>query len=330
MRYFGSKASTLEGIQRLIRARVPHGTFCDPFGGIATVGAHFKSAGYQVFSGDMLLFAHYFQIARIEYSRTPPFRRLLKATGKTNVTELALSLNNLEPSRGWFVREFATRRRFFTAQNAAQIDAIWKQIVRWRQQSLLSYREAAFLLASLINSADTVANTAGTYYAYLKKWHRKAAKNFQFDLLLPASGPSGQSFFGNAIDLVRQREYDILYLDPPYNDRCYSGYYHLPETLALGRWRHVHGKSGVPEISPLSDFNSPKRAPKALHEILESARCRLLVFHYSDNGIIAPDVVRDILRQYGSYRSFVLKATGYTTDHIRRDITHRVYVIDNG
>jgi adenine-specific DNA-methyltransferase len=239
-------------------------------------------------------------------------------------------LNALTPRRGWFVREYALRRRFFTVPNAAQIDAIWRQIAIWQKRSIISHHEAAFLFASLINSADIVANTAGTYYAYLKKWHRKAVKDFHFDLLVPTQGLEGHSFFGDAIDLVRQREYDVLYLDPPYNDRCYAGYYHLPETLASGRWRRVHGKSGVPKSSPPSDFNRPIRAADALHELLESARFKLLVFHYSDSGIIAPQAVRNILRKYGRYQSFKLKATGYTTESIHREITHRVYVIDNG
>jgi adenine-specific DNA-methyltransferase len=329
MRYFGSKASTLEGIERLVRTRVPRGTFCDPFGGIATVGAHFKSLGYQVFSGDMLRFAHYFQIARIEYSCAPSFQRLLEAIGMETPADVASYLNALTPRCRWFVREYALRRRFFTLPNAAQIDAIWRQIVIWRKSSLISHHEAAFLLASLINSADMVANTAGTYYAFLKKWHRKAVKDFRFDLLLPTRGLKGHSFFGDAIDLVRLREYDVLYLDPPYNDRCYAGYYHLPETLASGRWRHVHGKSGVPTRSPRSDFSSPIHAADALHELLESARFKLLVFHYSDSGIIAPQVVRNILRKYGRYQSFKLNATGYTTDSVHRDITHRVYVVHN-
>lgn len=330
MRYFGSKSSTLDGIERLVRARVPQGTFCDPFGGIATVGAHFKRAGYEVFSGDMLRFAHYFQIARIEYGSAPGFQQLLEAIGMRTPADVASYLNTLPPRSGWFVREFALRRRFFTVPNAVQIDAIWRQIALWRKRSLISHHEVAFLLASLINSADLVANTAGTYYAYLKKFHRKAAKDFRFDLLVPAHGPEGHSFFGDAIDLVRQREYDVLYLDPPYNDRCYAGYYHLPETLALGRWRNVHGKSGVPKSSPHSDFNSPIRAADTLCELLESARFKLLVFHYSDGGIIAPRVVRNILRKYGRYRSFKLQATGYTTNSINREITHRVYVIHNG
>jgi adenine-specific DNA-methyltransferase len=330
MRYFGSKASTLQELVRLVKAHVTEGSFCDPFGGIATVGAHFKAAGYRVFSGDMLRFAHYFQIARIEYSRTPSFRRLLEATRKKSRADLIQYLNGVKPRSGWFVREFAIRRRFFTISNAAHIDAIWTEIGKWRTRSLISDRESAFLLASLINSADLVANTAGTYYAYLKQWHRKAVKDFRFDLLVPTHGLRGSSFLGDAADLVRKREYDVLYLDPPYNDRCYSGYYHLPETLARGRWRPVHGKSGVPKCSPVSVFNSPARAAEALSQLLESARFKLMIFHYSDEGIIPPRVIRRILRKHGSYRSFRLTAAGYTTERIQREITHRVYVIHNG
>ena len=37
----------------------------------------------------------------------------------------------------------------------------------------------------------------------------------------------------------------VLYLDPPYNDREYSAYYHLPETLVLWDSPEIHGKSGI-------------------------------------------------------------------------------------
>src|SRR4030042_1499802 len=60
MRYFGSKVSTIETIHNLISKRMPSGSFCDPFGGIGSVGSYLKSKGYNVWSGDVLNFAHFF------------------------------------------------------------------------------------------------------------------------------------------------------------------------------------------------------------------------------------------------------------------------------
>ena len=81
MRYFGSKFSTLPQLGEIIHARVPSGTFCDAFGGIGTVGAYFKALGYRVWTGDVLLFAHYFQVARIHRQKRPAFHRLRRELG---------------------------------------------------------------------------------------------------------------------------------------------------------------------------------------------------------------------------------------------------------
>src|SRR6185436_6043411 len=107
------------------------------------------------------------------------------------------------------------------------------RINQWCRNNWVTQNQRAVLLASLINSMDRVANTAGTYYAYLKSWHRKALKPFRFELVRSSRGPQkGHCILADANTLVGSREYDILYLDPPFNERCYSSYYHLPESLA--------------------------------------------------------------------------------------------------
>lgn len=330
MRYFGSKASTVSGLLQLVQAKVPGGTFCDPFGGIATVGAYFKAAGYRVFTGDQLRFATCFQVARIVYSRLPSFRRLKSKNSFGSAREVIEYLNGLLPMSGWFVREYAMNRLFFSEENAGKINAVRGCIRQWHDNRLITAKEHDYLVASLIDSADRVANTAGTYYAYLKGWHRKAKKPFAFAPIRPTPGVSGTSVFGDALDLVRSREFDVLYLDPPYNERCYAGYYHLPETLASGfRWRKVQGRSGIPYSTIRSAFNSRSSAADALRELVGAAHCKLLVFHYSDDGLVTPRETRNILAQHGSVRSCQLWSSGYTTKNCRRDIMHRVYFVTN-
>jgi adenine-specific DNA-methyltransferase len=329
MRYIGSKGSTVESVYALISDRLPSGSFCDPFGGIGIVGAYFKRNGYTVWSGDLLTFAHFFQVATIVAGSEPKFRKLCINLGLPDVRQLADYLNSLSPMHGWLVREYAEQRRFFTISNAARIEAIYHSIIQWAEEGLVNDMETAILKASLINSMDRVANTAGTYYAYLKTWYRKAKKDFCFDLLLGTPGaPVCQSFQCEASDLVSMRHYDILYLDPPYNDRNYASYYHLPETIARGETPMVHGLAGVPNtLRPISDFNRASKAYQALVELLDLARFRLLAFHYSDLGLITPDQVRSLLVSYGQVEEFSLNSIGYSTSHCSRTVPHRLYLV---
>ena len=330
MRYFGSKSSTANRVCDIVSKRIPAGSICDPFGGIGVMGAHFKSRNYSVWSGDILTCAHYFQIARIQRNRVPIFRRLREELNLTSTTDLVHLLNTMKRRKGWFVREYAERRHFFTKENAGRIESCRLAINRWIRNGWLSNSEQAVLTASLVNSIDRVANTAGTYYAYLKKWYRKALLPFRFDLIPPTVGNSdSQCFLSEAKHLVARRPFDVLYLDPPYNQRSYAHYYHLPETLATGKAPYVHGNSGISSsVKAQSCFNTPKLARKALEELLENAQFRLLVFHYSDDGIIKPNDLRRMFASLGATEEVLLESKGYTTIANSRNIKHRLYLVE--
>lgn len=332
MRYFGSKVSTIESVYNLIAQRVPSGTLCDPFGGTGIVGSYFKTKGYSVVTGDMLTFAYYFQIARVKQNGHLSFRKLRKALNLKSPSEVVILLNRSRHKNGWFVREYSEKRQFFTSENARHIESCRTKIQYWFRKGWLTQREHAVLLVSLINCMDKVANTAGTYYAYLKKWYRKALVPFRFELIHYTPGNSDcYCYHGNAIDLVDKQTYDILYLDPPYNERNYASYYHLPETIARGKTPKIHGMSGIPNCSNItSEFNKPEQAQKSLETLLEKAQFQLLVFHYADNGIIAPKKLRKIFKQYGKLEEFIVRSKGYTTTHSKRTVNHRLYFVNHG
>lgn len=332
MRYFGSKASVLEDLYRTVSKVTTSGTFCDPFGGIATVGSFFKAQGYQVITGDILTAAHYFQIARVQSDRTPAFTRLKEHLSVSSASEIVEFMNTARSRPGWLTRRFSDERNFFVRENAIRIDTCRLLISHWTELNIITPRERAILLASLINSMDKVANTAGTYYAYLKHWYRKALRPFRFELIPRTIGSTGcQCFLGTAEDLVKQQEYDILYLDPPYNERSYGAYYHLPESLALGITPRAFGKSGVPHSARTrSDFNRTSDAENALGNLLAAARFKQLIFHYSDDGLISPSNVIRILSDYGAIRQEVLDAQGYSTDRVSKRVKHRLYIVTNG
>jgi adenine-specific DNA methylase len=114
MRYIGSKAYTLARVHDLISKRMPGGVLCDPFGGIGTVGSYFKQKGYTVWCGDLLTFAHCFQVARVQNNGTPAFRILRKELNLTSSAAIVELLNRARSSGGWFITEYAIKRRFFT------------------------------------------------------------------------------------------------------------------------------------------------------------------------------------------------------------------------
>ena len=118
MRYLGSKASTAAQVFQRVHSIAPSGTFCDPFGGIGVLGAHFKERGYRVWSGDVLRNAYNFQVARVERSRRPSFRRIREALGLSTADDVLNVLRLASQSRTWFEREYAATRRYFTLENA--------------------------------------------------------------------------------------------------------------------------------------------------------------------------------------------------------------------
>lgn len=332
MRYFGSKVSAIERVYQLISTRIGNGSFCDPFGGIGTVGSYFKANGFSVCTCDVLKSAYYFQVARVERNRMPSFRCLREVHGLRSSADVVSLMNDKKERDGWFVREYSSCRNFFTEENARRIEACRLRIASWDKRGWLTTGERAVLYSSLINSMDAVANTAGTYYAYLKGWHRKALLPFRFKLLPATPGDVNcKSFHASAEEIVAKRAFDVLYLDPPYNERSYSRYYHLPETIANAEAPRVHGKSGIPNGHlTISDFNRPSRARIALETLLEKARFRLLAFHYSDDGLICRSEIRKILSAYGRVQEFVLESKGYTTVPVTRTVEHRLYLVSHG
>ena len=323
MRYLGSKTMLLEQIKQLT-CEYANGIFCDPFGGIGTVGAFMKKNGYHVITGDLLNFAHFFQRTLIEFDNTVSFDGLRAYLHLNTLEELERYMSSIQLSDGWFIQEYALKRSFFTLENAYHIQACIDYIEKWYIQGIVKEKERTVLLASLINSFDKVANTAGTYYAFLKQFYRKARKSFQFILLRPVAGVNGISYLMDANALVKKSKCDILYLDPPYNDRGYGSYYHLPETVSLGIVPVPSGKSGVYRSGKKSVYNG-RHATEAFQDLVENADTQCIIFHYTDDGLINMDRAKEILQNKGtSFEEYFIDCRGYATTKIAANCTHHI------
>lgn len=346
MRYIGSKTATLPWLSSLVAKRAPNATsLCDPFAGTCTVARHFKRLGMRIVTGDVLRLSYVIQVATVGLNKLPSFERLRAAqtipmNGDSGAATAVIDhLDHLPGTKDFVYREFSPagsrRRLFFTSRNAARIDAVRKEIAKWRTTDLITDTEEAFLLASLIDAADRVANTAGTYYAHLKTLTRKARKPLRLAALpIVSSRKKSICHQMDARLLVAATKTDLLYLDPPYNERSYQAYYHLPETIARGDKPKSHGRSGAPTVSyTKSDFCRRAFATEALAEIVEKAHAKHIVVHYTPNGIVRHDDVLAMLKERGRVRIDDFNVRAYASRPLTtkpKSALHRVYWCEVG
>ena len=134
------------------------------------------------------------------------------------------SFNNINPNEladNYFSLNYGDK--YFDMTSAKLIGHVRDIIENSRE--LLTKKEYAILLASLIYSIDKIANTLGHFDAYIKKDIPKRKLIFR---LIDAKVYSGVSIYReDANKLCRNIHTDVVYLDPPYNSRQYSRFYHV-------------------------------------------------------------------------------------------------------
>jgi adenine-specific DNA-methyltransferase len=321
MRYFGSKTSTLTTLKQIIEKYFLSGIACDPFGGIGTVGTFMKNNGFSVISGDILRFAYCFQVAKIAINNLQDFK------GISLGICVEKYLDSLPGRDGWLVKHYAIDRKFFTTGNAKKIQACIDTIWKWHDDKAISDTEYCLLIASLINCMDRVANTAGTYYAYLKTFTSKALRPFCYELIKTiVTQAECYSYLSDAIELVKKINCDILYLDPPYNERDYCQYYHLPETIAAKILPSPHGVSGIHRHGyTKSAFSKKDTVCTAFTDLIKDSNYKLLIFHYSDTGILPMEFIYSVLSKQGKVFDTYCISKGYTTMGKNSSTKHHIY-----
>lgn len=323
MRFIGCKENLLEFIETFIKEKdIKGNTFCDLFAGTASVAKHFKKLGYKIISSDILHFSYVLQKVYIEQNEYPKFSKLLKhlninpveetlfTTDSQNAKEIIKYLNNLNGTESFIYKNYCPEgtsnqayiRKYFTAENSKKIDAIREKIEEWKKLNLLSEQEYYFLLCSLIEAVPFVANISGTYSAFLKEWDRRAFKKLTLEVPeIIQSNEIHKVFDSNGLDVLNQvKNIDILYLDPPYNERQYAPNYHILETIAKWDNPHIKGITGMrPYDKQKSAFCNPKTAVKALGEILKKGNFRHLLLSYNDEGIMPESEILELFNKYG-------------------------------
>lgn len=319
MNYIGSKHSLLPFIEREVKKMAePPGVFCDLFAGTGAVAARFKRLGWSVIANDIQRYS-YVRLGHLLLNNSEPaFRGLedqvpgLKAVS-INLRGAAVCayLNALPGRDGYVYKNFCVggtkggiERRYFSDENGRRCDSIRDTIADWNDAGRLTEGEHDYLLAALLEAIDAVANTASVYGAFLKKLKKSALKSLELKPLeIIPSSQKHQVFSADANELIREISGDVLYLDPPYNQRQYAANYHVLETIAQNDKPKLHGKTGLRDWSDQkSRWCSRSDVLEEFSDLIENAQFKFIALSYNDEGLLSVADVRRVMRERGDYR----------------------------
>lgn len=319
MNYIGSKLKLLPFLQQNIESTLKKhnakslqdSIFCDLFAGTGAVGRAFKSKVKQVISNDK---EYYSFVLNQNYiaNHTPLIR----------ANELLTMLNNTPLKKGKIFTHYAlgsgSGRQYFSDENAMKIDGIRERIAAWRQSGFINEAEFYFLLASLLESADSVANTACVYGAFLKSLKKSAIKELVLSpAVFESSHNSHKVFNEDSQNLITQISGDILYLDPPYNAREYGANYHLLNTIALYDDLIPKGKTGLRAYEK-SVWCKKGCVENALDFLLQNAQFEWIFLSYNDEGLLSLEKIEKLMKKYGRYACVKQDYQRFKADSMRQ------------
>ena len=297
MNYIGSKYKLSyfisSSVKSIIGEDLSDKIFCDLFAGTGVVGRNFKKEVKKVISNDMEFYSYVLNKNYIENHEFLDNEIYIKELNETNGEE------------GFIFNEYSengkANRLYFSEHNGKKIDAIRTKIEFWKTEKKISSALYYFLLASLLESADKVANTASVYGAFLKKIKKTAQKELILEpAIFEINSHSHEVYNEDSNLLIKKIEGDILYLDPPYNAREYGANYHLLNTIAKYDNFTPKGKTGLRDYSK-SAFCKKKEVEKSFDDLIKNANFKYIFLSYNNEGIMSSETIKKILSNYGKY-----------------------------
>lgn len=215
-------------------------------------------------------------------------------------------------------------RCFYTPYNAAYLD-ITRQII---DKSVPSEYQK-FFIAPLLSEASIHANTAGIFKGFYKNSKtgvgqfggnaRNALSRIKGKINLPFPIFSNfncdwRVFTKDANELVvneelynwdklgKDKQFDLTYLDPPYNQHPYGSNYFMLNLLANYKCPdsdRISQVSGIPSDWNRSVYNKKKKAADVFFELVKNIRSKYILVSFNSEGFITKDEMITLLSRCG-------------------------------
>lgn len=333
MNYIGSKLSLLEFLDESINkvANKNCRVFGDLFAGTGAVGAYFKKRGYSIIANDIQYYSYVLNQQYVgnheilEFSGLEKEMPVLKKIKREEKKDFICNyLSELKGQKGFVYKNYCSggskkkefQRQYFSDENGSRCDAIRQKIEAWKTDKKIDNNEYYFLLSSLLESIDKHANTASVYGAFLKQLKKSASKPLTLKPAELILNDQEHKVFNEDINkLIKNVEGDILYLDPPYNQRQYSTNYHLLETIARYDNPKVYGKTGLRNYEKQKSlYCSRPQVKKAFQDLIMNARFKYIFLSYNNEGLMSHEDIKEIMSKRGKYGYFTKKYNRFKAD----------------
>lgn len=268
-RYTGSKYKLLDWIESLIEDNCEGQVFFDVFAGTGVVSDRMKNHFSKVIMNDFL------------YSNEVIYRAFFenKNYRVDVVSDFAIRYNDLDVNKirsNYISKNFGGK--YFSVNDAKKIGYIRENLKRSKE--ILNGKEFNILLASLLYSIDRIANTVGHYDAYRKT--TTIEDRFQYMLIDPEKTKAKFDIYReDANQLVKRIHADVAFIDPPYNSRQYSRFYHVLENITRWKKPKLNGTALKPKAENISDY-CKSNAPLVFGDLISKIDVKYIVVTYNN------------------------------------------------
>lgn len=217
-----------------------------------------------------------------------------------------------------------SERCFYTPYNAAYLD-VASQLIR----EMVPPEYQDYFIAPLLSEASIHANTAGIFKGFYKNSKTGAGqfggngKNAltrikgKIQLSLPELSEYNcayRVFSSDANELVcsdqlynwdklgEDRQFDLAYLDPPYNQHPYGSNYFMLNLIANYQkpdCENISRVSGIPRNWNRSAYNKKKKVAEVFLELVKNIRAKYILVSFNSEGFIEKDLMIELLSQCG-------------------------------
>jgi len=299
-RYIGNKAKLTDWIMEIIHKETEgNDTFIDIFSGTAIVAREAMKTYKNVVLNDILFSNNIAYKAFFDNSKWDS-KKIVDIVNEYN------TLNPQEIKENYFSKNFGGK---FYEKDVSKLIGHIREDIESRKNEL-NEKEYAILLTSLIYTIDRLANTVGHFDAYIKKPIVKRPLNFR---LIQTEDFAGAKIYNeDSNKLVKQLKGDIAYIDPPYNSRQYSRFYHIYENLVKWEKPKLYGVALKPEPENMSKYCTVK-AKDAFKDLVQNLDVKFLAVSYnntykskskSSKNKIEYDEIVEILNGVGKTKIF--------------------------
>jgi len=312
LNYIGSKFQLLEWITNNMKEKTGWTSFAnkiigDLFAGTGIVSYHFRKNLARVISNDAELYSSIITHAFTCSLYTEKCKKVIDEFQKD------IQENKHSTTNGFITSNYSpqgsTERKFFTIENAKRIDYIRNKLETVKDT--ISEDEYKFILASILLSADAVSNVPAVYGCFLKNFKTKAVKNLTLmpihnNTIVSVAGSNTYNSDVLNTDFISSFESDLVYLDPPYNERQYSKNYFPLNIIAktpekLLTQLPLKGKTGIPTDCFISPFcKRGDTAEKSFDLLFRELKTKWVFLSYNSESIVSKDKMLDIMKKYGT------------------------------